>query len=88
MTGPALSSTTDGTRIRIWLNRADQLIPPPPGLALMIADALLTAGMATAGASGGLLLCYWLCRVALDHRRLAAWESAWARTGPRWTSRR
>ncbi len=51
----------------------------------MIADALVTTGMATAGATGGLLLCYWLCRVALDHRRLAAWESEWARTGPRWT---
>ena len=88
VTGPALSSTAAGTRIHIWLNRADQLVPPPPGPALMIADALLTTGMATAGATGGLLLCYWLCRVALDHRRLAAWESAWAQTGPRWTSRR
>jgi hypothetical protein len=26
--------------------------------------------------------------LALDKRRLAAWESAWTATGPRWTSRR
>ena len=61
---------------------------PSPGPGLVIADALVTTGMATAGVTGGLFLCYWLCRGALDHRRLAAWESAWARTGPRWTSRR
>jgi hypothetical protein len=24
----------------------------------------------------------------LDRRRLAAWESAWSLTGPRWTTRR
>ena len=31
---------------------------------------------------------YALCRVVLDRRRLAAWESAWNRTGPSWTTRR
>jgi hypothetical protein len=34
-----------------------------------------------------LLVCYRLCRLVLD-RRLAAWESAWSLTGPRWTTRR
>jgi hypothetical protein len=31
---------------------------------------------------------YALCRRALDRRRLGAWESAWKRTGPSWTTRR
>jgi hypothetical protein len=35
-----------------------------------------------------LTLCYWLCRLVLDRRRLAGWESAWAKVGPRWTMRR
>jgi hypothetical protein len=34
-----------------------------------------------------LLVCYGLCRLVLDRRRLAAWESAWSLTGPRWTTR-
>ncbi len=28
-------------------------------------------------------VCYGLCRLVLDSRRLAAWESAWSLTGPR-----
>ena len=88
VTDPVLSSTAAGTRIPVWLNRDGQPMAPPPGPALMIVDALLTAFIATAGAALGLLMCYWLCRVTLDRRRLAAWESAWSLTGPRWTSRR
>ena len=43
---------------------------------------------AACGAGIALIVCYWLCRLVLDRRRLAAWESAWALTGPRWTTRR
>ena len=32
-------------------------------------------------------LCYRLCQRGLDRRRLANWSSAWAVTGPQWTSR-
>jgi hypothetical protein len=42
---------------------------------------LAAAGMVLIGV-------YALCRVVLDRRRLAAWESAWNRTGPNWTTRR
>jgi alkylmercury lyase len=34
------------------------------------------------------VISYALCRLALDRRRLSAWESAWALIGPRWTTRR
>jgi hypothetical protein len=77
-----------GTRIPIWLNRDDEPAAPPSGQLLTITFASLTAVTIAAGAAAGLLICYGLCRVALDQRRLAAWESAWAATGPRWTSRR
>jgi hypothetical protein len=53
----------------------------------MIFDAVLLAAAAAAGAAAGLLTIYGLCRLALDRRRLSAWESAWTLTGPRWTSR-
>ena len=54
----------------------------------MIVNAL-AVGAATAGGAGiVLVMSYALGRLALDRRRLAAWESAWSLTGPRWTSRR
>jgi hypothetical protein len=85
---PAATSIAVGTRVRIWLNRDNEPAAPPSGRALIITGALLTAIITAGGAALGLLLCYGLCRIALDKRRLAAWESAWASIGPRWTSRR
>ena len=54
----------------------------------MMASAVLMALAVAAGIAAGLFIPYWLCRLVLDRRRLGAWESAWASTGPRWTSRR
>ena len=54
----------------------------------MIFNALAVGAAAAGGAGVALLICYALCRLALDRRRLAAWESAWSLTGPRWTTRR
>jgi hypothetical protein len=54
----------------------------------MIIYSLVAGAMVTALAGMALLLAYALCRVVLNQRRLAAWESAWNRTGPRWTTRR
>jgi hypothetical protein len=88
VTAPALTSTAVGTRAPVWLNRDDEPAASPPGRAIIITVAWLTAIITAGGAVLGLLICYGLCRIALDRRRLAAWESAWASTGPRWTSRR
>jgi hypothetical protein len=87
-TAPDIAGAAAGTRIRIWLDRSGQLAAPPADQAIMIIYALV-AGAVTAMLAGlTLLLAYALCRLALDRRRLAAWESAWARTGPGWTTRR
>lgn len=88
VTTPGISGAVAGTRVRVWLNRLGQPVAPPPGRALMMVGAVLTALAVAAGIAAALLIPYWLCRLALDRRRLAAWESAWALTGPRWTSRR
>jgi hypothetical protein len=87
VTAPGIASAGMGARIPVWLNRHGQPAVPPPGQALLIFDAVLLAAAAAAGAAAGLLTIYGLCRLALDRRRLAAWESAWTLTGPRWTSR-
>jgi hypothetical protein len=54
----------------------------------MIVNALVLGVTVAGGAAAALLICYALGRLALDRRRLTAWESAWSSTGPRWTTRR
>jgi hypothetical protein len=88
VTAPDIIGAPAGTRVPVWLNHAGQPGLPPPSRALMIFYALLTAISAVAGATVALIISYAVCRLVIDRRRLAAWESAWALTGPRWTSRR
>jgi hypothetical protein len=86
-TVPSIWDAVAGSRVRVWVTRSgDPAIPL--GQAAMILTALLVPLWGTVGAALVLILCYWLCRRALDRRRLAAWESDWALVGPRWTSRR
>jgi hypothetical protein len=80
---PGISSAAVGARVSVWLNRQGQPAVPPPGQALMIFGAVVLAAAAAVGAAAGLLTIYGFCRLALDWRRLAAWDSAWTLTGPR-----
>lgn len=88
VTAPDIWDATAGTRVPVWLTPAGEPAAPPPSRVLMTFNAALMAIWAACGAGLALTFCYWLCRRALDRRRLTAWESAWALTGPRWTSRR
>jgi hypothetical protein len=87
-TAPGLLRAAAGARIPVWLDRSDQPTAPPAGQAAMIVNALAPSTAVAGGAGMILLVCYGLCRIVLDRRRLAAWESAWSLTGPRWTTRR
>ncbi len=88
VTAPGIAGSAAGTRIPVWLDRSGQPVAPPVGQVAMVINALAGGTAATGGAAVALLICYALCRLALDRRRLAAWESAWSLTGPRWTTRR
>ena len=88
VTTPAISGALAGARVLVWLNRLGQPVAPPLGRASMMVSAVLMALTVAAGIAAGLLIPYRLCRLVLDRRRLAAWESAWASTGPRWSRRR
>ncbi len=87
-TTPAIIGAAAGARIPIWLDRSGQPVAPPSGQVTMIVNALAVGAAVAGGAGIALLISYALCRLALDRRRLAAWESAWSLTGPRWTTRR
>ena len=87
-TAPDIAGAVAGARITVWLNRSGQPAGPPADQAVMIIYSLVAGTMVAAVAALALLGVYALCRVVLDRRRLAAWESAWDRTGPSWTTRR
>jgi hypothetical protein len=85
---PGIWDATAGSPVRVWMTRTGEPAAPPPGGALLIFNAVLVAVWAACGAGMALAFCYWMSRRVLDRRRLAAWEAAWALTGPRWSSRR
>jgi hypothetical protein len=87
-TAPDIAGAAAGARISVWLNRSGQPAAPPADQSVMIIYALVAGAVVVGLAWLALLLVYALCRLALDRQRLAAWESAWDRTGPRWTTRR
>jgi hypothetical protein len=87
-TAPGISGAAAGAQVPVWLNRSGQPARPPAGQFVMILYALVAGAGVAAGAGMTLLIFYVLLRLALDRRRLAAWESAWALIGPRWTTRR
>jgi hypothetical protein len=88
VTTPGITGAAADTPIPIWLDRSGQPVAPPAGPLAMIVNALAVGAAVAGGAGIALLIFYALARFALDRRRLAAWESAWSRTGPRWTTRR
>ncbi len=84
---PGISDAPAGTHVQVWLTDSGQPQAPPVGAAqAMFGSAVLAIG-AVCCAAIALLICYWLGRLALDRRRMAAWASDWSLTGPRWTTR-
>ena len=88
VTAPSIWGASAGSRVRVWLTGSGEPTTPPTGSVALMFTAIVIAIGEASGAGSVLVICYWLARLALDRRRLAAWESAWAMTGPRWTSRR
>lgn len=86
VTAPDILGASAGARVRVWLTRSGQPQDPPPGGTALFSDVVIAVG-AVGGAGIVLVVCYWLCRLAIDRRRLAAWTSEWSLTGPRWTTR-
>nr|WP_187279245.1 hypothetical protein [Streptomyces lavendulae] len=73
-----------GTTVTVWTDSRGHLVgsPVPPGQAAFRAGLVGTlAGLGTALVpfSGGFLL-----RARLERRRMTAWDTEWARLGPRW----
>ena len=84
---PGIYGQPAGASVPLWLGRSGNPAPPPQGTAGMAVGATMAALAVVVAAATVLAVCYRLCQRVLDRRRLANWSSAWAVTGPRWTSR-
>ena len=84
---PGIAGAPARARVRVWLTGSAEPADPPPSQFGLVFGAIALPFGASCGAALVLALCYWLARMVLDRRRLAAWESDWALTGPRWTTR-
>lgn len=88
MTAPGITGAAARTRVPVWLTGSGQPKAPPVSVTEAVFSSVMLAIAAVCGAAIVLLICYWLGRLALDRRRLAAWTSEWSLTGPRWTTYR
>ncbi|MYW15143.1 hypothetical protein GT039_05965, partial [Streptomyces sp. SID2955] len=75
---------TAGSRVTVWTNRADRVVPAPLVGSAADLQAALT-GALVAPAAGALVWgAGWLVRDRLIRRRMAEWDAEWKQIGPRW----
>jgi hypothetical protein len=86
-TAPGIADASAGARVQVWLSDSGQPQAPPMGAAQSMFASVVMAIGAVCGAAIVLIICYWMGRLALDRRRMAAWASEWTLIGPRWTTR-
>lgn len=87
-TAPAVSYAPARTSVPAMLGRSGEPPAPPASPGDLVVNASFAAVILMMVAGVVLVLCYLVCRRALDRHRLARWESAWAAVGPQWTRRR
>jgi hypothetical protein len=82
---PVRSDTRAGTTVRVWLDRAGNVQPPP--LTAAAARQRITVAVAFTLACLALLLVglALLARKVLNRRRLRDWEADWLLVGPQWS---
>ncbi|MFF8731909.1 hypothetical protein ACF073_36345 [Streptomyces sp. NPDC015171] len=73
-----------GTRVTVWTNQADRIVPAPvTGTGADLQSAL--TGALVAPVAGALVWgAGWLVRGRLIRRRMAEWDEEWRQIGPRW----
>jgi hypothetical protein len=84
---PGIYGAPAGAPVQVWLDPSGVPEQPPQGAGGMLIGATMAGLAVIVGAATVLAFCYRLCQRGLDRRRLANWSSAWAVTGPQWTSR-
>ncbi|POX63093.1 hypothetical protein C3492_13070 [Streptomyces sp. Ru62] len=75
-----------GSAVRVWVGTDGKITDPPLSPGEVRSRAMGSAIIAALGVHATAAAAYGVtCRVIL-RRNLAAWDTAWARTAPRWTT--
>jgi len=82
------SGAPAGSTVMVWVDQAGHLTDSPLQHIQVTGRANMARGLAVAGLAVTLIALGWAARWALDRRRLAAWDTEWLATEPRWSSRR
>jgi hypothetical protein len=82
---PVTPGTPAGRQLQVWVNRAGQATGPPLPNSELVRRVLGAQVLAPLALAVYLLGVGGLVRWLMNRRRLAAWETGWAYTGPRWT---
>ena len=84
----APSGAPAGSTVMVWVNQAGQLTDSPLQHSQVTGRANLARVLAVIALAGMLLILGLVGRWVLDRRRLAAWDTDWLATEPRWSPRR
>jgi hypothetical protein len=84
----AVTGAPAGSTVMVWVNQAGQLTDPPLEHSQVTGRANLACGLAIAVLAVTLIVAGLAGRWVLNRRRLAAWDTDWLATEPRWSPRR
>jgi hypothetical protein len=85
---PAPVAAPAGGTVMVWVDEAGRPTLPPLRPSLIRGQVVLASLFASV-VFGMIVVCAGLLvHVALDRRRLAAWDAKWRATGPQWTRQR
>lgn len=85
---PVPFGTAAGTVLRLWTDKDGHPTGGPPLRDSQVSESVYVAAAFGVVVLGGLLtIAGVLARMALDRRRMDAWDADWRATAPRWTTR-
>ena len=84
----ATAGARKGSTAPLWINASGAVASPPPDQRTIAGDVCIAVVVTCLASLLVLLVLGRLTRLALDRRRLSAWEAEWQTTGPRWSGHR
>ncbi|MET8772734.1 hypothetical protein [Streptomyces sp. NPDC004658] len=75
-----------GSAVRVWVGTDGTVTDPPLSPGEIRSRAMGSAILATLGVHATAAAAYGTVSRVIQRRNLAAWDTAWARTAPRWTT--
>ncbi|MFG2309199.1 hypothetical protein ACGFS9_11090 [Streptomyces sp. NPDC048566] len=79
-----VAGTAAGSRVTVWTDPADRVVPTPVTGDKAMLQAVLTGVLVCAAAAGAAGAAGWAVRARLMRRRMADWDEEWKRVGPQW----